>query len=109
MNHLLVLAQTGSGSSTQAMLAAIFPFILMFVVLYFLMIRPQKRKENERKKMIEAVKKGDRVVTLGGIFGKVVSAKDDELIIQIDPAKDVCVKFTRSAVSRVIEPDKRAE
>ncbi len=105
MQNFFVLAQTGTTNSS-AMLWAMFPFVLMFVVLYFLLLRPQRRKEEARRRMVEAVKKGDRVVTIGGIYGQVVQAKDEELIIRIDPTKDICVKFTRSAVHRVIELDR---
>jgi preprotein translocase subunit YajC len=106
MEYFFVFAQMGSANQ---MLVAIFPFILMFLVLYLLLIRPQRKKEEDRKKLIDAVKKGDRVVTIGGIYGKIVSAKEEELIIQIDPNKDVCVKFTRSAVARVVGSEKGGE
>jgi len=108
MQNLFVLAETG-GTNTNAMLAAFFPFVLMFVVLYMLMIRPQRKKEQERKKMIDEVKKGDKIVTIGGIYATVVSTKDEDLIIKIDPAKEVCVKLTRSGVHRVIASDQKTD
>lgn len=109
MHQLLVFAQVSSGTNASALLAALFPFILMFIVLYFLLLRPQKKQEEQRRKLIESVKKGDKIITIGGIYGTVVSAKEDELIVRIDPTKDVCVKFTRSAVSRVIGSEKSVE
>jgi preprotein translocase subunit YajC len=105
MNHFFVLGQAGSSQ----LLGVIFPFVLMFIVLYFLLLRPQRKKENERKKMIDAVKKGDKVVTIGGMHGTVVQVKDDDLIIRIDPQKDICVKFTRAAVHRVVSAEKGEE
>jgi len=106
MNSFFVLAQA---TQMPQMLGVIFPFVLMFIVLYFLLLRPQRKKEAERKKLIDAVKKGDKVVTIGGIHGTVTQVKDDDLIIRIDPAKDICVKFTRSAVHRVVSGEKGEE
>jgi len=105
MDNFFILADVGS----PQLLGVIFPFVLMFIVLYFLLLRPQRKKETERKKMIDAVKKGDKVVTIGGMHGTVVQVKDDDLIIRIDPQKDICVKFTRSAVHRVVSAEKGEE
>ncbi len=61
------------------------PFILIFVVLYFLMLRPQMKRQKEKQKMIEAVKKGDNVVTRGGVHGKVMGFSDaNTVIIKVD-------------------------
>ena len=79
------------------------PFILMFVVMYFLILRPQKRKEKDRKAMISRVKKNDKVVTSGGIYGIITSVRENEIILRIDDAKDVKVKLDRSAIAAVLE------
>ena len=79
------------------------PFILMFVVMYFLILRPQKRKEKERKALLSRVKKNDRVVTAGGIHGLVTSVREHEVILRVDDTKDVKLKIDRSAIVTVLE------
>ncbi|MBK6866774.1 MAG: preprotein translocase subunit YajC [Burkholderiales bacterium] len=84
------------GSSLMSML----PLVLMFVVLYFIMIRPQMRKQKEHRAMIEALAKGDEVVTAGGMLGKVVSLSEAHIGVQI--ASGVEVQMQRSAVVQVL-------
>ena len=84
-------------------LAPLLPIFLLFVVMYMIMIRPQKKKERERKQMLGAVKKGDRVVTVGGLHGTIKNIKDDDIILVIDEQKDVRIKVTRGAVSHVVD------
>jgi preprotein translocase subunit YajC len=69
------------------------------VVFYFFMIRPQARREKERRAMIDAVKKGDRVVTAGGIHGTIVQVDEGSLLIQVD--QNVKLRFEKSAVASV--------
>lgn len=72
------------------------PFLLMFVVIYFFMIRPQIRRQKSEKKFAAALKKGDRVITKSGIHGKIVDLHDDSCIIETMAGK---IKFERSAIS----------
>jgi len=76
------------------------PLVLMFVVLYFVMIRPQMKRQKEHKAMIEALAKGDDVVTSGGLLGKV--AKLDENFVNLEVASGVEIKVQRSAVVQVL-------
>ena len=76
------------------------PLLLMFVVLYFIMIRPQMKRQKEHKAMIEALAKGDEVVTAGGLFGKVSKLGDSSLHIEIAPGVEVQVQ--RHAVTQVL-------
>ncbi len=73
--------------------------VLMFAIFYFLLIRPQQKKAKMQKEMIEALKVGDAVVTVGGIFGKVTALQEDVLTVEI--ATGVKVKITRGSVSSV--------
>lgn len=73
------------------------PIILMFVIFYFLLIRPQQKKAKEHKEMLSQVQKGDSVITSSGIHGKVTAVADDTLTIEI--ADDVRVKFSRDAIA----------
>ena len=87
---------TGGGFDMLGML----PIILMFVVLYFLMIRPQMKRAKEHKSMIEGLQKGDEVVTAGGVVGRV--AKIDESYISLQVADSVVIMVQRSAIQVVL-------
>ncbi|MGR3293442.1 MAG: preprotein translocase subunit YajC [Candidatus Scalindua sp.] len=78
--------------------------VIMFAVMYFLIIRPQKQKEKKRKAMISNVRKQDKVVTAGGVHGVVVSVKENEVIVRVDDAKDVKIKVDKSALTSVSPP-----
>lgn len=81
-------------------LMSMLPLVLMFVVLYFVMIRPQMKKQKEHRAMIEALAKGDEVVTAGGMLGKVAKLGDSNLGLEI--ANGVEVQIQRSAVVLVL-------
>ncbi len=81
-------------------LTSMLPLVLMFVVLYFVMIRPQMKKQKEHRAMIEAIAKGDEVVTAGGLLGKV--SKMGEAYIGIEIANGVEIQLQRSAIVQVL-------
>ena len=93
----------GTASATPAPnpLLQFLPFILIFAILYFMMIRPQQRKEKERRKMIDELRAGKTVVFAGGFIGKIVEAKEKTFKIEI--AGDVVVEVARAAVQNVVE------
>jgi preprotein translocase subunit YajC len=84
----------------QSSLMSMLPLLLMFVVLYFVMIRPQMKKQKEHKAMIDALAKGDEIITAGGFLGKVSKLGDSFLSIEI--ANGVEVQMQRSAVVQVL-------
>lgn len=84
----------------QSTLMSMLPLVLMFVVLYFVMIRPQMKKQKEHRAMIEAITKGDEVVTAGGLAGKVSKLGDSYLGLEV--ASNVEVQVQRSAVVQVL-------
>ena len=90
-------AAAGDASSS---LMSMLPLVLMFVVLYFIMIRPQMRKQKEHRAMIESLAKGDEVVTAGGMYGRVTSITESQLGVQI--AAGVEVQIQRSSVAQVL-------
>jgi preprotein translocase subunit YajC len=98
------IAQTApaaaAGGVMQSSLMGMLPLVLMFVVLYFVMIRPQMKKAKEHKAMIEALAKGDEVATAGGILGKVTKLGDS--FVDIEVADGVEVHLQRSAVVQVL-------
>jgi len=96
----LVLAQAAAGNSSMSMVSTLITFGLVFVIFYFLIIRPQNKKQKEAKKMIEAVKKGDSVVTIGGVHGVVTSVKEGTVVVKVD--EDCKIEFSKSAISAVV-------
>ena len=93
-------AQAAAGGDTQSTIMGLLPLVLMFVVLYFVMIRPQMKRQKEHKAMVEALSKGDEVVTAGGLLGKV--AKVGETYIGVELADGVEVQLQRTAVVQVL-------
>ena len=96
--HALGAGGGGEGEAASTPLV-ILPYVLMFVVLYFLILRPQIKKQKNQQKMIDELKKGDKIVTSGGIFGVITNLKDDTIAVKI--ADNVRVEMSRAAVSRV--------
>ena len=76
------------------------PMILIFVIFYFMLIRPQRKKDKEAKKMLENLKVGDRICTIGGIYGTIVRIKDEVLTIEVGDAKTQMV-FARWAIKNI--------
>lgn len=100
------LAQSKSGGDASGLLTMILPFAIIFVLFYFLMIRPQGKKEKERINMLNSLRKDDRVLTSGGIYGIVTNIKDTEVTLKIDEESNVKIKVSRNAVVGIV---KRAE
>ena len=90
-------------------LGMVLPIALIFVIFYVFIIRPQNKKQKETQKMIDALKKGDKVITIGGIHGVISSVKDQTVIVKVDD--DAKIEFTRSAIASVIvdKPAKEEE
>jgi len=93
----------GGGS----LLGTFVPFLFIIAIFYFLIIRPQNKKRKETEKMLSALKKGDKVVTIGGLHGTIQSVKETTVIIKADD--NVKLEFLRSAVSNVVQPKEEKE
>lgn len=100
MNWLISDAMAQSGAGGEGGLLTLLPMILLFVVFYFLLIRPQQKRQKQHKEMIAAVSKGDEVVTMGGLLGKVVDMNDNFLTLEI--AKGTNVKVQRNLVQAMM-------
>ena len=98
--HSIAMAPT-SGEPGGGGLMGILPFIFIFVAFYFLLIAPQRKKQKQHQKMINALEKGDNVKTIGGVFGKVTGVEDDRVVVQI--AENVKVEVAKDAVSAKVE------
>ncbi len=103
MTTLLLLAQAAAPAGNQPpqpnLLMQMFPLILIFVLFYFVLIRPQQKRQKEHQKLVESLKTGDKVVTNAGIHGIIANVKDKTVVIKI--ADNVKVEFDRSAVVTV--------
>jgi preprotein translocase subunit YajC len=93
-------AAAAAGGSIGSSLAGMWPLLLMFAALYFIMIRPQMKKQKDHRAMIDALAKGDEVVTASGLMGKVTALSDSSVSLLI--AADVEVQMQRSAVVQVL-------
>lgn len=93
-------AQGAAPASPDGGLLGFLPIILMFVVLYFLMIRPQMKRQKEAKQMIDALQKGDEVITTGGVLGRITKAGEAYLTLEIAPNTEITVQ--RGAVQTLL-------
>jgi len=103
---LLPVSMTASAAPQSALgsiPSLVIPLGLMFVLMYFLMIRPQKKKEKALRDQINAMTVGDKCLTIGGILGKVVNIKDDEVTIQTSVANTL-ITVRKSAISNIYKP-----
>jgi preprotein translocase subunit YajC len=98
-------APAGGPSGTSGMLIGILPWVAIFVIFYLLMIRPQQQRVKQHQAAISAVKKGDEVVTGGGIRGRVSKVADDEVEVEI--AQGVKVRIVKSTISHVLTPNSK--
>lgn len=102
---ILMGAPQGGGAAPQGGPASILPtlitFGLVFLIFYFLIIRPQNKKQKETKAMLASLGKGDKVVTIGGIRGVIQSLKEDAVVVKVD--SNTSLEFSKSAVSNVLE------
>jgi preprotein translocase subunit YajC len=89
------------GARGPSQLPLLFVILATFVIFYFILIRPQQRKQKELQKTIEALKKGDRLLTTGGIFGTVVGTKDNILVLKID--ENTKIEIIKNAVASVVK------
>jgi preprotein translocase subunit YajC len=94
-------AQGAPGGLDMSMISSLVPFILIFVIMWFLIIRPQQRRVKEHQEMVKNVRRGDTVVTSGGILGKVTKVTDDSSDIEVEIADGVRVKVARAMISDV--------
>ena len=78
------------------------PLILIFAIMYFLLIRPQQKKAKEHRAMVEALRRGDQVVTAGGLIGKVTKVKDEGNEVEVELAQGTNVRVVRSTIAQVL-------
>jgi preprotein translocase subunit YajC len=94
-------AYAQAGAQQPSMLASFIPLILIFLIFYFLLIRPQQKKQKEHKVLLESIKRGDEIMSSGGVLGKVLKADNEKLTVEI--AKGVNVTIIRSTIADVVK------
>lgn len=85
------------------MLGMLIPFVLIFVIFWLLLIRPQMKKQKEHQKLLAALKKGDRVVTSSGMFGTIASFNEEKNIVVLKVSEDIKLEFLRSSIAGKVE------
>ncbi len=88
-----------SASTSGSLIGSFLPLALIIFIMYFFLFRPQNKKQKETQKMLDALKKGDKVITIGGIHGTVSSVKENTVIVKVDD--NVKLEFNRTAISSV--------
>lgn len=106
--NLIVLAQADQQGGGGGMTSFFIMIALMFLIMYFLIIRPQKKEQKKRVEMLSLMKKNDHVLTSGGIYGVILSVKDNDVILKIDEQNNTKVRVAKSAIIH-IEKEASAE
>jgi preprotein translocase subunit YajC len=97
-------AQDASAGGGMALVMQLLPLLLIFAVFYFLLIRPQQKKQKEHRAMLQSMKRGDRVLTAGGIIGQVTKVKEGVDEVEIEIAPNVRVNVLRATISDIFKP-----
>ena len=114
MSLLQIIAQTTQPATRSAAAPSIIDFLkspltvvmAIMLVFYVFLLKSKKGQESQRKSMLDQLKRGDRIKTIGGILGTVVEAKDDEVLVKVDESSNTKIRFTRSAIHQVVEQSK---
>jgi len=101
--HAMAGAQGGAGGQQASWFSTLMPLVIIFAIFYLLMIRPQQKQQKKHREMVAAMKKGDKVVTRGGMHGTVYGLTD--AVVTLEVANDVRIKFSREAISAVVSAE----
>jgi len=96
----MLFGQPSGQDSSQGMFSTLIMFALIIAIFYFMILRPQQKRQKERQKLLTSIKKGDKIVTAGGLYGTIAGLDEKTVLIQV--ADNVKMKFDRSAVASVV-------
>ena len=99
MSFLSLLQVAGGASTTRSFVSLMITVVMMIAIFYFFLIRPQSKRQKETEKMLAALKKGDKVVTIGGIHGTITSVKEKTVVLKVDD--NAKIEFNRTAIASV--------
>jgi preprotein translocase subunit YajC len=103
----IAYAQSAPGAGGPGPLMTLIPFVLIFIIMYFMVIRPQQKKSKEHQELLNKLKKNDEVMTSGGIYGKVIDLK--ETVVTLEVAPNVRIRVHRPQISAVVTGEKAAK
>ncbi|NTU52354.1 MAG: preprotein translocase subunit YajC [Chlorobiaceae bacterium] len=98
---LMLFAPPNQGGAAPNPYIQFVPLVLIFVVFYFFMIRPQQKKQKDRESLLDNIKRGDKVVTIGGIHGTVAGIETEKKTVLVQVSENVKIKFERSAIANI--------
>ncbi len=101
--HAMASPQGGAGGGQASWFSTLMPLVIIFAIFYLLLIRPQQRQQKRHREMVASMKKGDKVVTRGGMHGIIYGLTETTVTLEV--AKDVRVKFSREAIAAVESPE----
>ena len=103
MSYLMFAFSNPSGGANGggSLLVNLLPIVAIFIIFYFILIRPQQKKQKEHRNMVSELKRGDKIVTNGGLYGKVVDVKEHVIVMKI--SDDIKVELVKTAVATVLE------
>ena len=107
MKTLFAMMPPQGGNQGSSMISTIIMFGAIFLIFYFMIIRPQQKRAKEREKMLSNLQKGDKIITSGGLHGSVVAIEDKTVLVQI--SDNVKVKYERSAIATIVSTKELAE
>jgi preprotein translocase subunit YajC len=109
-HNLLLLAQDQPEGGTAGILRFMFPLTIIMVLFYFMLVRPQKRKEQDFKQLVNNLKENDHVVTIGGIYGVVTNVQRDadRVTIRVDEGNGTKLRVSSSSIARVVSDDEQS-
>ena len=99
MFEKIAYAAPAQGASEASPFISFLPLILIFGIFYFLLIRPQQKRQQELQKMVENLKKGDRVVTAGGLIGTIMSLQNDYVVLKVGDSENTKIEVLKSAIT----------
>jgi preprotein translocase subunit YajC len=102
LTFMLAMGSPGQGGGVTGLFASMLPIVAMIAILWFLLIRPQQKEQQKHREMVKNLKKGDEVVTVGGVYGRIMSLDAEKVSLKI--AENVKIDVERSKVVRVVTP-----
>ena len=103
LNAMMMYQVGGEAAPPSNPLGMLLPFVAIFAVFYFLIIRPQSKRQKEHKSMVSALQKGNQIITTGGLHGTIHAISDESDVVTVEIADKVRVKMSRGSISKVVE------